>query len=926
MLQSTLHESWQYALGTHYVPPCLLAYIITLTYVETTKKNIDDMRGKEIIQTILIALFLFVTQTAWAQLEVGETYSDEKFKYKCLSDGTVEIIEYIGTATEVTLPYYILVGNRTTGYGYVSHAVSSLAAGVFEGNTTITSVNMAVGPYNIGDRAFYGCSNLKSIEFPPYLTSFGKEVLAYCNSLETISLYSGSLTGSGTTALGTDHGILYFTNDEGRPVEILACAPLGLTEGRGNITDKNAVKRINAGAFEGCQTLTEIANYPLLEEIGDYAFKYCTNLQDCKLTASTRLTKIGISCFEQHMTTDAAENILTLADNSSLTYIPSRAFYGRNFGETFPVFSAVKEISNEAFRRAYTPSTLDLTSMVNLTYIGEYAFADNYYTETLNLPASLTNIAGQAFYGTNALKRIAFPNGSNLLAIQVNAFRADLRNGVKKDFLQMEFPESLTTIYEGAFAGTYFYTHYEDGEYSICIPKNVSSIGACAFSGHNGNIKNFVVDEENKYFTVEDGILFSKDMTRLLCCPISNGMIEGEGVLAKGLEGYIVPPSVQKIDADAFYCCKFPHIVLPSKLTYIDAGTFANCTNLKDITIPANVKAIADGAFYLCNSMKNMYFMPKTPPAMTDGLSNSYINHTLKYKYPKPDDTKGIHDPFGGFDCTLYTQLHVSGESSGENHPENYYKEKYADYIQTSENTFPVFKNVTNKIPFTMPSSGYMTLGRDFDVILPSELTSLVAYTVTAFDPVKAQVTLTAIKAKEVSGEETRTRFIPARYPLDGYDHGYIGVILKGTPGSTYYYYMPRNDYSTAERMEPADDYKNLAYSNLVETYREPTYQNTYKFVLNGGKIRRVTKAGILGYNKAYLRLSKLQVDQMYDNGLGAKGLNVVFEDGETTTIEYAKTNIASKEDNKYYNLSGQCVENPTKGIYIKNGKKIVIK
>ena len=77
MLQSTLHESWQYALGTHYVPPCLLAYIITLTYVETTKKNIDDMRGKEFIQTILIALFLFVTQTAWAQLEVGDGIDDQ---------------------------------------------------------------------------------------------------------------------------------------------------------------------------------------------------------------------------------------------------------------------------------------------------------------------------------------------------------------------------------------------------------------------------------------------------------------------------------------------------------------------------------------------------------------------------------------------------------------------------------------------------------------------------------------------------------------------------------------------------------------------------------------------------------------------------------------------------------------------------------
>lgn len=925
MLQSTLHESWQYALGTHYMLPCLLAYIITLTYVETTKKNIDDMRGKEIIQTILIALFLFVTQTAWAQLEVGETYSDEKFKYKCLSDGTVEIIEYIGTATEVTLPYYILVG-KETGYGYASHTVSSLAAGVFEGNTTITSVSMAVGPYNIGDRAFYGCSNLKSIEFPPYLTSFGKEVLAYCNSLETISLYSGSLTGSGTTALGTDHGILYFTNDEGRPVEILACAPLGLKEGRGNITDKNAVKRINAGAFEGCLTLTEIANYPLLEEIGAYAFKNST-LEKCELTASKKLTKIGIGCFDKGglQAVILEDNILTLAANSSVTEIPERAFYSCNLGENMPVFSAVTTIGREAFMKA-NMTTCDLTTMPKLYSISDWAFA-NSTCESVSCPASLTWIGNLSFWGTNKLRKVTFAENSLLQSIGLNAFRANNRYPyLKEAALQMELPENLSSISEGAFAETSFYTHYEDGEYSICIPKNVSSIGACAFSGHKGKIKNFVVDEENKYFTVEDGILFSKDMTRLLCCPMSNGMNEGEGVLAKGQEGYIIPPSVQKIDADAFYYCRFPHIVLPSKLTYIDSGTFANCTNLKDITIPANVKAIANGAFYLCNSMENMYFMPKTPPAMTEGLANSYINYTLKYKFAETDYTKGIYDPFGGFDCTLYTQLHVSGESSGENHPENYYKEKYADYIQTSENTFPVFKNVTNKIPFTMPSSGYMTLGRDFDVILPSELTSLVAYTVTEFDPVKAQVTLTAIKAKEVSGEETRTRFIPARYPLDGYDHGYIGVILKGTPGSTYYYYMPRNDYSTAERMEPADDYKNLAYPNLVETYREPEYQNTYKFVLNGGKIRRVTKAGILGYNKAYLRLPISQVEQMYSNGLGAKGLNVVFEDGETTTIEYAKTNIASKEDNKYYNLSGQCVENPTKGIYIKNGKKIVIK
>ena len=46
------------------------------------------------------------------------------------------------------------------------------------------------------------------------------------------------------------------------------------------------------------------------------------------------------------------------------------------------------------------------------------------------------------------------------------------------------------------------------------------------------------------------------------------------------------------------------------------------------------------------------------------------------------------------------------------------------------------------------------------------------------------------------------------------------------------------------------------------------------------------------------------------------------FENG-TTAIETVKT---QKVDGKYYNLAGQLVTNPTKGLYIVNGKKVVIK
>lgn len=83
----------------------------------------------------------------------------------------------------------------------------------------------------------------------------------------------------------------------------------------------------------------------------------------------------------------------------------------------------------------------------------------------------------------------------------------------------------------------------------------------------------------------------------------------------------------------------------------------------------------------------------------------------------------------------------------------------------------------------------------------------------------------------------------------------------------------------------------------------------------------RASKTAKLGPNKAYLPMSA---------SAGSK-MSMVFaveddgESGETTGI--AVVNTKRGEDNTYYTLSGVKVDRPTKsGIYIKNGKKIIIK
>ena len=70
--------------------------------------------------------------------------------------------------------------------------------------------------------------------------------------------------------------------------------------------------------------------------------------------------------------------------------------------------------------------------------------------------------------------------------------------------------------------------------------------------------------------------------------------------------------------------------------------------------------------------------------------------------------------------------------------------------------------------------------------------------------------------------------------------------------------------------------------------------------------------------NKAFLVLTSTEAQ--------AKSFVLEFEDGGTTGIETIENSQKSTEDSVYYDLQGRRVENPTRGIYIVNGKKVVIK
>lgn len=86
-------------------------------------------------------------------------------------------------------------------------------------------------------------------------------------------------------------------------------------------------------------------------------------------------------------------------------------------------------------------------------------------------------------------------------------------------------------------------------------------------------------------------------------------------------------------------------------------------------------------------------------------------------------------------------------------------------------------------------------------------------------------------------------------------------------------------------------------------------------YILSDG-VFQPASAGTLPAGKAYLAIAVAS----------APSLQIVFDDIDGISTGINAIEKTATEDGVYYNLSGQRVQNPTKGLYIVNGKKVVVK
>lgn len=135
----------------------------------------------------------------------------------------------------------------------------------------------------------------------------------------------------------------------------------------------------------------------------------------------------------------------------------------------------------------------------------------------------------------------------------------------------------------------------------IHIGKDVKYIDETSFF-YCKELKSIEVDEANEYYTSVDGVLYTKDMKKILVYPIMKDNATGK---------YAIPEGVERIGKCAFYKNEtLTEITLPSTLKEIGDMAFFKCENIALVTLPDGLKKIGSDAFSYCQGMQPVMYIP----------------------------------------------------------------------------------------------------------------------------------------------------------------------------------------------------------------------------------------------------------------------------------------------------------------------------
>jgi len=237
-----------------------------------------------------------------------------------------------------------------------------------------------------------------------------------------------------------------------------------------------------------------------------------------------------------------------------------------------------------------------------------------------NNAIQISDDSDPAFEGSQRLKKVIFPD--SLKKIGFLSF-------ANCDLQEIKLPENLEVMGSSAFAGN---IHLK----SVKLPQILSVFGGCSFSGCD--IEKFDLDENNQHFTIIDGVVFSKDKTKLIAYPCGckkehYAIPEGVKIICNSafsdakIKSITIPDTLECIEESAFISSNLEKINIPNSVTTLEKSIFRWCYSLKQIKLPDTISILKEDSFVWCNSLKEIEIPASVKIIEQDALCSA---HNLK--------------------------------------------------------------------------------------------------------------------------------------------------------------------------------------------------------------------------------------------------------------------------------------------------------
>ncbi len=323
------------------------------------------------------------------------------------------------------------------------------------------------------------------------------------------------------------------------------------------------IEELESSAFWDNQYIEEVILPNSLKNMGGDTFYNCKNLRKINIPSSVSL--MGNNPF--------AGCPLIEINNESNAYVSENGALYTADKKTM-IYCSIKGDENEFI----------VPEGVTLICKHTFFLCDRFVKITL--PSTLEKMENNPFSGCSKLELV---NNSKAYYIKddviYNGFKTSVVGTLNKiKNKRLELLDGIKTINRNSFWNC-------KGIETIVFPESLNDIGYNPFVG----CSNIHFESKTPYFKVVDGVLYNKDMSKIICYPAwkANGIVN-------------IPESVITLERGSFSGCSNMTEINLHNVNIINKSCFTNCSSLAKIYCSDLITYVGEWAFAYCSSLKEV--------------------------------------------------------------------------------------------------------------------------------------------------------------------------------------------------------------------------------------------------------------------------------------------------------------------------------